>query len=100
MPVCPWYFWYLGLFGSKFADGSQKGGVNGASVEQEGAENFKDAAFVASELCFGAESGLLPGVWGMFWLCGRWMPESVQRTLNVSGHGHVANARVVFPLQG
>jgi hypothetical protein len=52
------------------------------------AKNFKHAAFVGSiegggfvgqmsELCFGAKSGFLPWAWGMFWLCGRWMLESV-----------------------
>jgi hypothetical protein len=81
-------FGALALFGGEFADGGEKGGVDGASVEKERTENFKDASLVGSvkcgggvgkegKLCFGAESGLLPWVRGMFWLCGRWMLEPV-----------------------
>ncbi len=78
----------LGLFGGEFADGGEKGGVDGASVEKERTKNLVDAAFVGSvkggcgvgqegKMCFGTKSGFLPWVRGMFWLCGRRMLESV-----------------------
>ncbi len=78
----------LGLFGGEFADGGEKGGVDGASVEKERTENFEDAAFVGNvegggdvghkgELCFGTKIGFLPWVRGMLWFCGRGMLEAV-----------------------
>ena len=79
-------FGALGLFDGEFADVGEKCGVDGACVEKECAENFKDAALVGSvkggggvghegKLCFGAKIGVFPWVRGMFWLCGRWMLE-------------------------
>ena len=74
--------------GGEFADGGEKGGVDGASVEKERTENFEDAAFVGNvegggdvghkgELCFGTKIGFLPWVRGMLWFCGRGMLEAV-----------------------
>ena len=104
------YFRCLRLFGGEFANRCKERGIDSASVEKESAENFENASFVGGierwgiignscELGFGAVVGSLPWVWRMFGFAWRRALEAMQCTIDVSGHGYVACARSVVPIE-
>lgn len=101
----------FGLCRGKSAEGYEKSGVDGASVIQEGANNFLESGdasgvegsggvFVFRKLRSGAVGGFDPSVRRMLWTGRCRMMEFVEGIGDVSGHGEIDGAVDIVPGEG
>ncbi len=101
----------FGLGGGKGTEADKHGGVNGAGVVQEGADDFLEASFVgrvhwwrvvgrSGELGLGAVVGARPSVGGVLRPSGRGVGETLEGFFDVAGHGDVESACRIVPVEG
>jgi hypothetical protein len=96
---------------SESAKGNEHGGVDGASVIEEGANDFLESSEARGfEWCSGvlklgelsafAIGRSIPGMWRVLGTAGGLMLKFEECFFDVARHGHVGRARCVVPLEG
>jgi hypothetical protein len=100
----------FGLGGGNGTESDQHGGVNGAGIVEESADDFLDAMEVRGwersggvgrwgELDGDAIAGRDPGVGRVLGTGRKGVLEAFEGLLHIAGHGAVTGARVVIPVK-